>query len=159
MLFASAVITLSTCGLDKPKGPEGPLSSYGCLRSKCGVWQKIATPACAIESASRALTAGDVWCRVGNGINWKGQVFPKMNNFTAHNRMTGVGNALKRHYTMYLLEYEQVQRNFPYMLPPIAPSMNSRRLRLSFKACSTCIAGQVSLVSLDLWPCEEEWLC
>lgn len=47
-------------------------------------------------------------CRVGNGINWKGQVFPKMNNFTAHNRMTGVGNALKRHYTMYLQEYEQV---------------------------------------------------
>ncbi|CAL8464121.1 g3656 [Coccomyxa elongata] len=45
--------------------------------------------------------------KVGNGINWKGQVFPKMNNFTAHNRMTGVGNALKRHYTMYLLEYEQ----------------------------------------------------
>lgn len=46
--------------------------------------------------------------RVGNGINWKGQVFPKMDNYTAHNRMTGVGNALKRHYMMYLLEYEEV---------------------------------------------------
>jgi len=45
---------------------------------------------------------------VGNGINWKGQIFPKLNNFTAHNRMTGVGNALKRHYTLYLLEYELV---------------------------------------------------
>ncbi|CAK0786305.1 hypothetical protein CVIRNUC_009518 [Coccomyxa viridis] len=44
--------------------------------------------------------------RVGNGINWKGQIFPQLNNFTAHNRMTGVGNALKRHYTLYLLEYE-----------------------------------------------------
>eukprot|EP00887_Chlorella_sp_A99_P000408 scaffold13.g408.t1 len=36
--------------------------------------------------------------KVGNGINWKGQVFPRMRNFTAQHRMTGVGNALKRHY-------------------------------------------------------------
>ncbi|KAL3511569.1 hypothetical protein ACH5RR_024286 [Cinchona calisaya] len=37
---------------------------------------------------------------VGNGINWKGQVFSKMHNHT------GVGNTLKRHYETYLLEYE-----------------------------------------------------
>ncbi|GMH03839.1 hypothetical protein Nepgr_005678 [Nepenthes gracilis] len=43
---------------------------------------------------------------VGNGINWKGQVFSKMQNFTATNKMTGVGNTLKRHYETYLLEYE-----------------------------------------------------
>ncbi|XP_009391205.2 AT-rich interactive domain-containing protein 4-like isoform X2 [Musa acuminata AAA Group] len=43
---------------------------------------------------------------VGNGINWKGQVFSKMRNHTASNRMTGVGNTLKRHYETYLLEYE-----------------------------------------------------
>ncbi|KAJ1289798.1 hypothetical protein BS78_02G192200 [Paspalum vaginatum] len=43
---------------------------------------------------------------VGNGINWKGQVFSKMSNHTATNRMTGVGNTLKRHYETYLLEYE-----------------------------------------------------
>lgn len=43
---------------------------------------------------------------VGNGINWKGQVFSKMRNFTATNKMTGVGNTLKRHYETYLLEYE-----------------------------------------------------
>ncbi|KAL9269129.1 AT-rich interactive domain-containing protein [Drosera capensis] len=43
---------------------------------------------------------------VGNGINWKGQVFSKMRNYTASNRMTGVGNTLKRHYETYLLEYE-----------------------------------------------------
>ncbi|KAL9267179.1 AT-rich interactive domain-containing protein [Drosera capensis] len=43
---------------------------------------------------------------VGNGINWKGQVFSKMRNYTATNRMTGVGNTLKRHYETYLLEYE-----------------------------------------------------
>ena len=49
---------------------------------------------------------------MGNGINWKGQIFPKLNNFTAHNRMTGVGNALKRHYTLYLLEYELVRVAF-----------------------------------------------
>ncbi|WOL01072.1 AT-rich interactive domain-containing protein 4-like [Canna indica] len=43
---------------------------------------------------------------VGNGINWKGQVFSKMRNYTVSNRMTGVGNTLKRHYETYLLEYE-----------------------------------------------------
>ncbi|KAJ3673176.1 hypothetical protein LUZ60_006550 [Juncus effusus] len=43
---------------------------------------------------------------VGNGINWKGQVFSKMRNHTASNKMTGVGNTLKRHYQTYLLEYE-----------------------------------------------------
>ncbi|KAK9844911.1 hypothetical protein WJX74_008601 [Apatococcus lobatus] len=45
--------------------------------------------------------------KVGNGINWKGQVFPKMRNFSNSHRMTGVGNALKRHYQLYLLDYEQ----------------------------------------------------
>ncbi|GJN16074.1 hypothetical protein PR202_gb03024 [Eleusine coracana subsp. coracana] len=43
---------------------------------------------------------------VGNGINWKGQVFSKMRNHTITNKMTGVGNTLKRHYETYLLEYE-----------------------------------------------------
>ncbi|KAF1870495.1 hypothetical protein Lal_00003701 [Lupinus albus] len=43
---------------------------------------------------------------VGNGINWKGQIFSKMRNHTLTNRMTGVGNTLKRHYETYLLEYE-----------------------------------------------------
>ncbi|XP_024522751.1 AT-rich interactive domain-containing protein 4 [Selaginella moellendorffii] len=44
--------------------------------------------------------------RVGNGINWKGQIFSKMRNHTTTNRMTGVGNTLKKHYETYLLEYE-----------------------------------------------------
>ncbi|XP_024396265.1 AT-rich interactive domain-containing protein 4 isoform X1 [Physcomitrium patens] len=43
---------------------------------------------------------------VGNGINWKGQVFSKMHNHTSVNKMTGVGNTLKKHYETYLLEYE-----------------------------------------------------
>ncbi|KAL2643998.1 hypothetical protein R1flu_011585 [Riccia fluitans] len=43
---------------------------------------------------------------VGNGINWKGQVFSKMRNHTLTNKMTGVGNTLKKHYETYLLEYE-----------------------------------------------------
>ncbi|CAH9088676.1 unnamed protein product [Cuscuta europaea] len=43
---------------------------------------------------------------VGNGINWKGQIFSKMRNHSVTNRMTGVGNTLKRHYETYLLEYE-----------------------------------------------------
>ena len=46
--------------------------------------------------------------QVGNGINWKGQVFPRMRNYTAQHKMTGVGNALKRHYQFFLLEYEHV---------------------------------------------------
>lgn len=40
----------------------------------------------------------------------QGQVFPRMRNFTPNHRMTGVGNALKRHYQVFLLEYEQVGR-------------------------------------------------
>ncbi|RMZ54748.1 hypothetical protein APUTEX25_003126 [Auxenochlorella protothecoides] len=44
---------------------------------------------------------------LGNGINWKGQVFPAMRNFTQDHRLTGVGNALKRHYQVCLLDYEQ----------------------------------------------------
>ena len=60
-------------------------------------------------------------CRVGNGINWKGQIFPQLNNFTAHNRMTGVGNALKRHYTLYLLEYELVSTRSCYHLAAFLP--------------------------------------
>ena len=59
---------------------------------------------------------------MGNGINWKGQVFPRMANFTAHNRMTGVGNALKRHYLLYLLDYEQVP------CPPYPPSRAAPRM-------------------------------
>jgi hypothetical protein len=43
---------------------------------------------------------------VGNGINWKGQIFAKMRNHTSVNKMTGVGNTLKKHYEVYLLEYE-----------------------------------------------------
>nr|POE83424.1 at-rich interactive domain-containing protein 4 [Quercus suber] len=48
---------------------------------------------------------------VGNGFNWKGQVFSKMRNHTLTNRMTGVGNTLKRHYETYLLEYELTHDN------------------------------------------------
>lgn len=50
-----------------------------------------------------------VLLRVGNGINWKGQVFGRMRNWTANNRQTGVGNSLKKHYANFLWEYEQVR--------------------------------------------------
>jgi hypothetical protein len=49
-----------------------------------------------------------VCCRLGNAINWKGQVFGRMRNWTANNRQTGVGNSLKKHYANFLWEYEQV---------------------------------------------------
>lgn len=34
------------------------------------------------------------------------QVFPRMANFTNTHKMTGVGNALKRHYQALCLDYE-----------------------------------------------------
>eukprot|EP00897_Mesotaenium_endlicherianum_P005569 jgi/Mesen1/503/ME000104S10594 len=43
---------------------------------------------------------------VGNGINWKGQIFSKMRNHSSTHRCTGVGNTLKKHYETYLLDYE-----------------------------------------------------
>lgn len=57
------------------------------------------------------LSAGAV-CggyRMGNGINWKGQIFPKMRNYTPSHKMTGIGNALKTKYQQLLLEYEHVR--------------------------------------------------
>jgi hypothetical protein len=62
-----------------------------------------------------------VWCRMGNGINWKGQVFPALGNYTAHNRMTGVGNALKRHYLLYLADYEQARAGLFWLSQHPAP--------------------------------------
>lgn len=45
---------------------------------------------------------------MGNGINWKGQIFPKMRNYTPSHRMTGIGNALKTKYQQLLGDYERV---------------------------------------------------
>lgn len=42
-------------------------------------------------------------------MNWKGQIFGRMRNWTANNRQTGVGNSLKKHYANFLWEYEQVR--------------------------------------------------
>ena len=49
---------------------------------------------------------------MGNGINWKGQIFPKMRNYTPSHRMTGIGNALKTKYQQLLGDYEKVS-NLP----------------------------------------------
>eukprot|EP00891_Asterochloris_glomerata_P001718 jgi/Astpho2/1718/Aster-04143 len=35
------------------------------------------------------------------------EVFPRLKNYTAGHKMTGVGNALKRHYQQWLSEYEE----------------------------------------------------
>jgi hypothetical protein len=51
-----------------------------------------------------------------------------MSNFTAVNKMTGVGNALKKHYQMYLTEYEKVWFLGP---PPISKSLPSNQARLT----------------------------
>jgi hypothetical protein len=47
--------------------------------------------------------------RVGNDIDWKGRVFPRMRNFSGGYEVAGVGNALKRHYQLYLLDYERAR--------------------------------------------------
>lgn len=39
------------------------------------------------------------------------QVFPKMANYTNTHKMTGVGNALKRHYQALCLDYELAHPN------------------------------------------------
>lgn len=44
--------------------------------------------------------------RVGNLINWKGQIFERLRNYTESNKATAVGHALKKHYQAFLLEYE-----------------------------------------------------
>ncbi|XP_020256983.1 AT-rich interactive domain-containing protein 4-like isoform X2 [Asparagus officinalis] len=40
------------------------------------------------------------------GINWRGQIFINMRNYTGTHRLTSVGTILKDHYMTYLLEYE-----------------------------------------------------
>lgn len=44
---------------------------------------------------------------VRQGINWKGQVFPTMRNHTTSNKATAVSAVLKKHYEVYLLDYER----------------------------------------------------
>lgn len=68
---------------------------------------------------------------MGNGINWKGQVFPRMRNFTASNRMTGVGNALKRLYQRYLAEYEQARVLFQPVLGKLSSEPSLQEARVS----------------------------
>jgi len=72
--------------------------------------------------------------RLGNGINWKGQVFPRMRNFTDNNRMTGVGNALKRLYQRYLVEYEQAR--------PRMRGVRLRRSRTLHAGVGSCLGGR-----------------
>ena len=36
--------------------------------------------------------------RLGNGINWKSQVYPALKNYDAENPVSGITNILKRHY-------------------------------------------------------------
>lgn len=41
------------------------------------------------------------------GINFAGDIFPKMKNWTANNRATSVGNQLLNNYKKFLLHYEK----------------------------------------------------
>lgn len=45
---------------------------------------------------------------MGNGINWRGQIFPAMRNMDKDGKkMSAVTDALKRHYKNWLLDYEE----------------------------------------------------
>lgn len=63
------------------------------------------SPACATSPPTTGLLP---WAPPLLSATLQGQVFPRMRNFTTNHKMTGVGNALKRHYQVFLLEYEQV---------------------------------------------------
>ncbi|KVH84544.1 ARID/BRIGHT DNA-binding domain-containing protein, partial [Cynara cardunculus var. scolymus] len=53
------------------------------------------------------LDASDEFVQMPNLYNLSSKrVFSKMRNHTVTNRMTSVGNTLRRHYKTYLLEYE-----------------------------------------------------
>ena len=52
------------------------------------------------------------------GINFAGEVFPKMRNWTAGNRATSVGNQLHTNYRKFLLAYELAHRVVDLGLPP-----------------------------------------
>ncbi|KAK9787109.1 hypothetical protein WJX73_001287 [Symbiochloris irregularis] len=45
------------------------------------------------------------------GINFAGEVFPKLRNWTANNRATSVGNQLHTNYRKFLLAYELAHRS------------------------------------------------
>lgn len=44
------------------------------------------------------------------GINFAGQIFPKMSNYTPNNRATSIGNQLLSNYRKFLLAYEIAHR-------------------------------------------------
>lgn len=44
------------------------------------------------------------------GINFAGQIFPKMSNYTPNNRATSIGNQLLSNYRKFLLAYEVAHR-------------------------------------------------
>ena len=44
------------------------------------------------------------------GINFAGQIFPKMANYTPNNRATSIGNQLLSNYRKFLLAYEVAHR-------------------------------------------------
>lgn len=44
---------------------------------------------------------------LGLSLNWKGNIWPTLRNFTAQNKQTAIGHALKRLYQKFLLAYEE----------------------------------------------------
>ena len=66
-----------------------------CLLARCKMLQLCGrTHRTALESLSWQRSD----CRLGNGINWKSQVFPAMRNYDADNPVSGITNILKRQY-------------------------------------------------------------
>jgi hypothetical protein len=97
--------------------------------------------------------------RMGNAINWKGEIFTKMANWTADHKMTGVGNALKRHYRRLLWEYERAnQRDIAgdqCMLCQGGPEVQESLFIIAFSFCC-CLSPPISafaLATLQNAPC------
>ena len=77
-------------------------------RHASGLWHSVGNQQQAIRHSSRQLgmlidDASPSWCSKHGLMS---QVFPKMANYTNTHKMTGVGNALKRHYQALCLDYE-----------------------------------------------------
>ena len=63
---------------------------------------------------AQSLQQRCAWCRLGNGINWKSQVFPAMQNYDADNPVPSITNVLKRQYQVRQFRGSQFTDMTPY---------------------------------------------
>ena len=72
--------------------------------------------------------------RWNGGINFAGEIFPRMKNYTLNNRATSVGNQLLNNYKKFLLAYERAWRAID--MPDAAPLLPEKRtVRMKVERC------------------------